>query len=136
MTITQLTKLLEALSHERRVSILLLLLESKDSLHSAAISHLLGLPVTNTSFHLGKLAAVDLVLQAREGKYTLYTANKRTLYALVNDLTTFASGVATDEIIGTSNQTTAPAPEDSNVRLGGDTEDHLRRELGQPDGAA
>ena len=78
---------LGALAQEHRLSLFRLLVQAgDDGLAAGAIAERLGVPNSSLSFHLGYLTRAGLIIQRREGRSLIYTADYAAMNALVGYL--------------------------------------------------
>ena len=73
-----------ALAQETRLRICTLLAASGDSgLPAGDISMALGVPQNTLSFHLSHLERAELIQSRRQGRYIIYSANRRLIDELI-----------------------------------------------------
>ena len=79
---------LTGLAHDTRLAIFRLLVErGPQGMAAGAIAEELDLPNATLSFHLKELSHADLVVARQAGRFIYYSANYRTMNALVAYLT-------------------------------------------------
>ena len=67
---------LSALAHESRLQVHRLLVQAGEAgLSAGAIAERLNIPASSLSFHLTHMQAAEMVLQRREGRSLIYSAN-------------------------------------------------------------
>lgn len=88
MKTPQVIEALGALAHEHRLKLYRLLVEhGPQGLAAGAIAEDIGVPPTSLSFHLQALHRAGLILQRRQGRQLIYSADFETMNALVGYLT-------------------------------------------------
>jgi len=84
MDITSAVTSLEALAHETRLGVFRLLVQAgADGLSAGAIAGHLGALQNTMSSHLQKLERAGVVTSRRDGRHIIYSANFKTLSALI-----------------------------------------------------
>jgi DNA-binding transcriptional ArsR family regulator len=68
---------LSALAQESRLAVFLLLLDNEDGLPAGDIARDLDIPLTTMSFHLSQLKNAGLIKAKKEGRFIIYSANKK-----------------------------------------------------------
>lgn len=77
-----------ALAQESRLAVFRLLVQKgPEGLAASKIAEQLELPPSSLSFHLKELMHADMVLQVKEGRSLIYSANFDTVNALLGFLT-------------------------------------------------
>jgi len=75
---------LSSLAHETRLQVHRLLVQAgDDGLSAGAIADQLGIPPSSLSFHLANMQAAEMVIQRREARSLIYTANYACMDALM-----------------------------------------------------
>ena len=88
MKTTQIIEALGALAHEHRLRVYRLLVErGSPGLPAAAIADGVGLVPSSLSFHLQALHRAGLILKRRESRQLFYSADFKSMNALVGYLT-------------------------------------------------
>ncbi len=88
MKTTQVIEALGALAHEHRLKVYRLLVErGPRGLPAGAIADGVGLAPSSLTFHLQALHRAGLILQRREGRQLIYSADFEAMNALVGYLT-------------------------------------------------
>lgn len=83
------------LANEHRLGIFRLLVQAgPDGLPAGDISEKLGIPASSLSFHLAHLTRAGLIIQRRESRSLIYSANFATMNALVSFITENCCGGA------------------------------------------
>jgi DNA-binding transcriptional ArsR family regulator len=78
---------LSALAQEHRLALFRLLVQAgPDGLAAGAIAEALGVPASSLSFHLAQLTNAGLIVQRRDGRSLIYTADYGAMNALVGFL--------------------------------------------------
>jgi DNA-binding transcriptional ArsR family regulator len=78
---------LGALAQEHRLALFRLLVQTgEEGMPAGAIAQALGIPNSSLSFHLAHLTRAGLILQRREGRSLVYTADYPAMNALVGYL--------------------------------------------------
>lgn len=79
---------LAALAQESRLAVFRLLVQAgPEGLAASKIAQRLGLPASSLSFHLKELMHADMVVQTKDGRSLIYTANFATMNGLIGFLT-------------------------------------------------
>ena len=79
---------LSALAQESRLAIFMLLLEiGDDGMSAGDIAQRLEIPDTTLSFHLSQLKSANLVGSRKEGRFVIYSANKKKVKKLAKYIT-------------------------------------------------
>ena len=95
MNIGSASKSLGALAQEHRLALFRLLVQSGDQgMAAGAIAEALGVPNSSLSFHLAQLRNAGLILQERQQRSLIYSANYPAMNALVGFLTENCCGGA------------------------------------------
>ncbi|MEQ1490454.1 MAG: metalloregulator ArsR/SmtB family transcription factor [Terricaulis sp.] len=83
------------LANEHRLGIFRLLVQAgPDGLSAGDVSDKLGIPASSLSFHLAHLTRAGLIIQRRESRSLIYSANFATMNALVSFITENCCGGA------------------------------------------
>jgi DNA-binding transcriptional ArsR family regulator len=86
---------LGALAHEHRLAVFRLLVQAGPEGRSAgAIADAIGIPASSLSFHLAHLKYAGLIVQQRESRSLIYSANFDAMNGLVGFLTENCCGGA------------------------------------------
>jgi DNA-binding transcriptional ArsR family regulator len=86
---------LGALAHEHRLAVFRLLVQAGPEGRSAgAIADAIGIPASSLSFHLAHLKHAGLIVQQRESRSLIYSANFDAMNGLVGFLTENCCGGA------------------------------------------
>jgi DNA-binding transcriptional ArsR family regulator len=86
---------LSALANEHRLAVFRLLVQAGPTGRAAgAIADALGLPASSLSFHLAHLARAGIIVQRRESRSLIYSADFAAMNALVGFLTENCCGGA------------------------------------------
>ena len=84
-----------ALSNEHRLGIFRLLVQAgPEGLPAGEIADELGIPASSLSFHLAHLTRADLIVQRRESRSLIYSANFDTMNGLIAFMTENCCGGA------------------------------------------
>lgn len=87
MALTDAVNALAALAQEHRLGLFRLLVQAgSDGLPAGAIAERLAVPNSSLSFHLAHLTRAGLIVQRREGRSLIYTADYSAMNALVGYL--------------------------------------------------
>lgn len=78
---------LAALAQESRLSIFLLLLDQENGMAAGDIARELDIPLTTMSFHLSQLKSAGLVDSRKNGRFIIYSANKKRVKKLAAVIT-------------------------------------------------
>ena len=79
---------LAALAQESRLAVFRLLVQaSPEGLAASRIAERLDIPPSSLSFHLKELMHADMVIQRKDGRSLIYSANFKTMNALLGFLT-------------------------------------------------
>jgi len=79
---------LSALAQESRLAVFTLLLEiGDDGMSAGDIAKRLEIPDTTLSFHLSQLKSSNLVESRKEGRFVIYSANKKKVKKLAKYIT-------------------------------------------------
>ena len=79
---------LAALAQEHRLAVFRLLVEAgPDGVSAGDLADRLGIPRSSLSFHLNQLMQADLIIQRRESRSLIYSADFAAMAALVGFLT-------------------------------------------------
>jgi ArsR family transcriptional regulator, arsenate/arsenite/antimonite-responsive transcriptional repressor len=79
---------LASLAQESRLDIFRLLVKTgPDGMSAGKISEMTGIPPSTTSFHLKELAHANMVHSRQEGRFVIYSADFKTMNALLAFLT-------------------------------------------------
>ncbi|MCL6741893.1 metalloregulator ArsR/SmtB family transcription factor [Sphingomonas sp. RB56-2] len=82
------TTALGALAQEHRLALFRLLVQAgRGGLSAGAIADKLGIPNSSLSFHLAQLRGANLIIQERQHRSLIYTANYDAMNALLGFLT-------------------------------------------------
>ena len=68
---------LSALAQESRLSVFMMLMQNNNGLTAGDIATELQVPLTTMSFHLSQLKTAGLVDSRKEGRFVIYTANRK-----------------------------------------------------------
>ncbi len=83
------------LANEHRLGVFRLLVQAgREGLPAGDISEKLGIPASSLSFHLAHLTRAGLIMQRRESRSLIYSANFATMNALVDFITENCCGGA------------------------------------------
>jgi DNA-binding transcriptional ArsR family regulator len=78
---------LSALAQEHRLALFRLLVQAgPDGLAAGAIAEALGVPASSLSFHLAQLTNAGLIVQRRDGRSLIYSADYGAMTALLGFL--------------------------------------------------
>jgi DNA-binding transcriptional ArsR family regulator len=87
MDTTDAVSTLAALAQEHRLGIFRMLVKAgSDGMAAGAIAEALGLPASSLSFHLGHLSRDRLIVQRRESRSLIYSADFERMNALITFL--------------------------------------------------
>jgi DNA-binding transcriptional ArsR family regulator len=87
------TQRLAALAHPVRLSIVRLLIQvGSGGLAAGQISEALNVPANAMTFHLQRLANVELVQARRHGQFMMYSASVETMVQLVSQIQAISAG--------------------------------------------
>ncbi len=78
---------LAALAQESRLAVFLMLMKSEEGLSAGDIAGQLKVPLTTMSFHLSQLKTAGLVDARKEGRFVIYTANRKRAKRLASHIT-------------------------------------------------
>lgn len=79
---------LAALAQESRLAVFRLLVQAgPEGLAASKIAEALDLPASSLSFHLKELLHAELVIQTKEGRSLIYSANFKTMNSVLGFLT-------------------------------------------------
>ncbi len=87
MKTSKIVQALSALAQESRLAIFRLLLEEEDGLQAGIISERLGIVSTTMSFHLNQLSKAGLIESHKEGRFIIYSANRKKAKKLAKYIT-------------------------------------------------
>jgi ArsR family transcriptional regulator len=109
MKTTQVIEALGALAHEHRLAAYRLLVErGPQGLSAGAIGEGIGLVPSSLTFHLQALQRAGLILQRREGRQLIYSADFDAMSGLVGYLTENCCA-GSDQACATACKSVAPA---------------------------
>ena len=95
MEATAVIKALGALAQEHRLAVFRLLVQAgPEGLPAGALAEALGVPASSMSFHLAQLAHAGLVLQRRQSRSIIYSADYGAMNLLMGYLTENCCGGA------------------------------------------